>query len=153
MDGTGIECAAGCRLASVESVANLSIASCSHVYNNLAPLSVAVDADVYIVQVLGIVVAESVVQVGEADESVGKVVVVLQLWLCPLHFAQCSYSWQSHILHVLECRHILGPDVCLNTDDVTSLVSSQFLRHRLVRIYTLQGQIATDGKRLVSFVE
>ena len=106
-----------------------------------------------VVEVLGVVVAESVVQMGESDESVGEVGVVLQLWLSPLHLAQCCHTWQSHILHVLECRHILSPYVCLNAYDVTSLVGSQFLRHRFVRIYALQGQIATDGKRFVGLVK
>ena len=152
-DSACIESAVGCRLCAVECVANLSIAGCGHVNENLAPLIVAVYVDSHVVEMLGVVISETVIQVSELCQTVGEAVVVLQCGLAPLHLAERCQSGQSHILHLLESGHILCPDVCLYADDVACLVSCKLFGHRLVRIDGLKGQVTTDGKRLVGLVE
>ena len=117
------------------------------------PLGVAVYVYSHVVHVLGIVVAKQLIALSKVDKTTCKVLVILLLRLSPLHLAQCRQTWQSHILHMFECSHILCPDIGLYTDDVASLICRQFLRHRLVRVDTLKRQISTDSLRLIGLVE
>ena len=122
-------------------------------YYNLVPLRVGINVYVHVEEMLGVVVTQVIVEMRELNETTCEVGVVLQLGLAPLHLAQRRHTRQSHVLHLLECRHIFGPDIRLHTDDVACLLGSQLLRHRLVRVDALQRQVAADSFRLVSLVE
>ena len=110
------ELAVGCRLCAVERVAYLCVAGCGEVYYNLVPLRVGVNVYIHVEEMLCVVVAQVVVEMGEVDEAACEVGVVLLLGLarptdCLATRASApdagSASARTTLRLLLTCRNLL----------------------------------------------
>ena len=65
--------------------------------------------------------------------------------LCPCYFCQCQQAGINHVFHMFGSRYIFRPYVCLYPLYISGLLLCQYFRYRIVRVYLLQSQIASDS--------
>ncbi len=84
----------------------------------------------------------------QAIEEVGEVQLLPG---CPGDFGEGEGSRKEHVLQVLACWDILGPEVALHAQHMPRLLGREHVWNGLVGIDGIQRSVAADGERLLLF--
>jgi len=116
-------------------------------YDDFPFVTVGSEGGANVEDVFGVVVAQTVVKLGHADQARQECLEVFRC-VCPLYFGQCVHTRQYHVFDLAECRDIFCPEVRLHADHIFP-VFFRYSGSRFERIDAFQRQITADGKRVV----
>ena len=123
-----------CRLAAVKSIIDDIVSLC--LKHNFQTFLLLIDSReaLCLKDMWTIIVTHNVVDSTEIIRTVNKSLPALVLRLTPLHFAECSHTRKEHIEKVVCCRDVFGPEISLNSQDMSLLLISHISSEWLIRI-------------------
>ena len=136
----------------IQAIEYRSLVGSSQIQFQTTFLRVGCENAVHIQQMLGIGVAQLVVEGKQPRDTLHESRVVLGRLVHPLSLTKGCHSRQDHVFHLTSIGDIFSPKVCLTTLDVLAFLGGKLLWDRLEGIYPAHRQETTNGNRLILLV-
>ena len=137
------------RFTTIQRVINRTIINSGQSHIQCSILRIRSENSIYIKYMSSIIVLIYIIYIYQSRQTFQEVFIILLRRHCPLHFCQSSHTGQFHIFYLTESRNIFSPQVSLYTFYILLFFRSEGLRHRFIRIHSFDGQITTNGLRLI----